>query len=162
MSFQRGRQLILLPRFTKKTILTTQSRFKCPGGTLLSSQICQFPGICTYKVSPPENRTRNDQDSTASFSRLSLHNFVRILGRPRKEIQKSYWCLRCRIERRFFFFFFFFFFKYVKWSPVYHVSTIFENHVTAGVLWVKMTFQPACEQTKWRPDRTKFGGEIVS
>ena len=48
----------------------------------------------------------------------------------------------------------------MKWSPVYHVSTIFGNHVTAGVLWVKMTFQPACKQTKWRPDRTKFGGEI--
>ena len=50
----------------------------------------------------------------------------------------------------------------MKWSPVYHVSTIFGNHVTAGVLWVKMTFQPACKQSKWRPDRTKFGGEIVS
>ena len=50
----------------------------------------------------------------------------------------------------------------MKWSPVYHVSTIFGNHVTAGVLWVKMTFLPACKQTKWRPDRTKFGGEIVS
>ena len=59
-------------------------------------------------------------------------------------------------------FFFFFFFKYVKWSPVYHVSTIFGNHVTAGVLWLKMAFLPACKQTKWRPDRTKFGGEIVS
>ena len=42
------------------------------------------------------------------------------------------------------------------------MSTIFGNHVTAGVLWVKMTFLPACKQTKWRPDRTKFGGEIVS
>ena len=41
------------------------------------------------------------------------------------------------------------------------MSTIFGNHVTAGVLWVKMTFLPACKQTKWRPDRTKFGGEIV-
>ena len=50
----------------------------------------------------------------------------------------------------------------MKWSLVYHVSTIFGNHVTAGVLWVKMTFLPACKQTKWRPDRTKFGGEIVS
>ena len=50
----------------------------------------------------------------------------------------------------------------MKWSPVYHVSTIFGNHVTAGVLWVKMTFLPACKQTKWRPDRTKFGGEIES
>ena len=47
----------------------------------------------------------------------------------------------------------------MKWSPVYHVSTIFGNHVPAGVLWVKMTFLPACKQTKWRPDRTKFGGE---
>ena len=25
-----------------------------------------------------------------------------------------------------------------------------------------MIFLPACKQTKWRPDRTKFGGEIVS
>ena len=50
----------------------------------------------------------------------------------------------------------------MKWSPVYHVSTIYGNHVTADVLWVKMTFLPACKQTKWRPDRTKFGGEIVS
>ena len=50
----------------------------------------------------------------------------------------------------------------MKLSPVYHVSTIFGNHVTAGVLWVKMTFLPACKQTKCRPDRTKFGGEIVS
>ena len=41
------------------------------------------------------------------------------------------------------------------------MSTIFGNHVTAGVLWVKMTFLPACKQTNWRPDRTKFGGEIV-
>ena len=50
----------------------------------------------------------------------------------------------------------------MKWSPVYHVSTIFGNHVTAGVLWVKVTFLSACQQTKWRPDRTKFDGEIVS
>ena len=57
---------------------------------------------------------------------------------------------------------FLFFFKYVKWLPVYHVSTIFGNHVTAGVLWVKVTFLLACQQTKWRPDRTKFDGEIVS
>ena len=42
------------------------------------------------------------------------------------------------------------------------MSTIFGNHVTAGVLWVKMTFLPAFKQKKWRPDRTKFGGEIVS
>ena len=68
----------------QKTILTPPRRLKCPGGTLLSSRICHSPGICTYKVPPPENRTRNDQDSTASFSRLSLHNFVRILGRPSK------------------------------------------------------------------------------
>ena len=40
--------------------------------------------------------------------------------------------------------------------------TIFGNHVTAGVLWVKVTFLSACQQTKWRPDRTKFDGEIVS
>ena len=46
-------------------------------------------------------------------------------------------------------------------SGVYQLS-IFGNHVTAGVLWVKMTFLPACKQIKWRPDRTKFGGEIVS
>ena len=50
----------------------------------------------------------------------------------------------------------------MKWSPVYHVSTIFGNHVTSGVLWVKVTFLSACQQTKWRPDRTKFDGEIVS
>ena len=50
----------------------------------------------------------------------------------------------------------------MKWLPVYHVSTIFGNHVTAGVLWVKVTFLPASKQTKWPPDRTKFGGEIVS
>ena len=50
----------------------------------------------------------------------------------------------------------------MKWLPVYHVSTIFGNHVTAGVLWVKVTFLSACQQTKWRPDRTKFDGEIVS
>ena len=50
----------------------------------------------------------------------------------------------------------------MKWSPVYHVSTIFGTHVTAGVLWVKVTFLSACQQTKWRPDRTKFDGEIVS
>ena len=42
------------------------------------------------------------------------------------------------------------------------MSTIFGNHVTAGVLWVKVTFLSACQQTKWRPDRTKFDGEIVS
>ena len=34
--------------------------------------------------------------------------------------------------------------------------------MTAGVLWVKKTFLSACQQTKWRPDRTKFDGEIVS
>ena len=50
----------------------------------------------------------------------------------------------------------------MKWSPVYHVSTLFGNHVTAGVLWVKVTFLSACQQTKWRPDRTKFDGEIES
>ena len=50
----------------------------------------------------------------------------------------------------------------MKWLPVYHVSTIFGNHVVAGVLWVKVTFLSACQQTKWRPDRTKFDGEIVS
>ena len=50
----------------------------------------------------------------------------------------------------------------MKWLPVYHVSTIFGNHVTAGVLWVKVTFPLACQQTKWRPDKTKFDGEIVS
>ena len=50
----------------------------------------------------------------------------------------------------------------MKWLPVYHVSTIFGNHLTAGVLWVKVTFLLACQQTKWRPDRTKFDGEIVS
>ena len=50
----------------------------------------------------------------------------------------------------------------MKWSPVYHVSIIFGNHVTAGVLWVKVTFLSACQQTKWEPDRTKFDGEIVS
>ena len=38
---------------------------------------------------------------------------------------------------------------------------MFGNHVTAGVLWVKVTFLSACQQTKWRPDRTK-DGEIVS
>ena len=42
------------------------------------------------------------------------------------------------------------------------MSTIFGNHVTAGVLWVKVTFLSACQQTKWRPDRIKFDGEIVS
>ena len=56
----------------------------------------------------------------------------------------------------------FFFFNYVKWVPVYHVSTIFGNHVTAGELWVKVTFLSACQQTKWRPDRTKFDGETES
>ena len=35
----------------------------------------------SYEVPPPENRTRNNQDSTALFSRLCIHNFVRILGR---------------------------------------------------------------------------------
>ena len=50
----------------------------------------------------------------------------------------------------------------MKWSLVYHVSTIFGNHVAAGVLWVKVTFLPACKQTKWQPDRIKFGGELVS
>ena len=34
--------------------------------------------------------------------------------------------------------------------------------MTAGVLWVKVTFLLACQQTKWRPDRTKFDGEIMS
>ena len=42
------------------------------------------------------------------------------------------------------------------------MSTIFGNHVTAGILWVKVTFLSAFQQTKWRPDRTKFDGEIVS
>ena len=43
------------------------------------------------------------------------------------------------------------------------MPTIFGNHVTAGVLWVKVTFLSACpQQTKWRPGRTKFDGEIVS
>ena len=42
------------------------------------------------------------------------------------------------------------------------MSTIFGNHVTAGVLWVKVTVLSGCQQTKWRPDRTKFDGEIVS
>ena len=50
----------------------------------------------------------------------------------------------------------------MKWSPVYHVSTIFGNHGTASVLWGKVTFLSACQQTKWRQDRTKFDGEIVS
>ena len=34
--------------------------------------------------------------------------------------------------------------------------------MTAGVLLVKVTFLSACQQTKWRPDRTKFDGDIVS
>ena len=42
------------------------------------------------------------------------------------------------------------------------MSTILGNHVTAGVLWVKVTFLSACKETKLRPDRTKFDGEIVS
>ena len=42
------------------------------------------------------------------------------------------------------------------------MSTIFGSHVTAGVLWVKVTFLLACQQTKWRQDRTKFDGAIVS
>ena len=50
----------------------------------------------------------------------------------------------------------------MKWFPVYHISTIVGNHVTAGVLRVKVTFLSACKQTKWRPDRTNFDGEIVS
>ena len=50
----------------------------------------------------------------------------------------------------------------MKWFLVYHLSTIFGNHVTTGVLWVKVTFLSACKQTKRRPDRTKFDSEIVS
>ena len=50
----------------------------------------------------------------------------------------------------------------MKWSPVYHVSTIFRNHMTAVVLWVKVTLLSAYLQTKWRPKRTCFDGEIES
>ena len=50
----------------------------------------------------------------------------------------------------------------MKWSPVYHVSTIFRNHMTADVLWVKVTLLSAYLQTKWRLKRTCFDGEIES
>ena len=48
----------------------------------------------------------------------------------------------------------------MKWSPVYHVSSIFRNHMTADVLWVKVTLLSAYLQTKWRLKRTCFDGEI--
>ena len=50
----------------------------------------------------------------------------------------------------------------MKWSPVYHVSTIFRNYMTADVLWVKVTLLLAYLQTKWRLKRTCFDGEIES
>ena len=50
----------------------------------------------------------------------------------------------------------------MKWSPVYHVSTIFRNHMTADVLWVKVTLLSAYLQTKWRLKPTCFDGEIES
>ena len=57
--------------------------------------------------------------------------------------------------------FFFFFFKYVKWSPVYHVTTICRNHMAADVLWVKVVLLSAYLQSKWQPNRTCFDGAVV-
>ena len=42
------------------------------------------------------------------------------------------------------------------------MSSIFRNHMTAGVLWVKVTLLSAYLQTKWRLKRTCFDGEIES
>ena len=42
------------------------------------------------------------------------------------------------------------------------MSTIFRNHMTADVLWVKVTLLSAYLQTKWRLKRTCFDGEIES
>ena len=50
----------------------------------------------------------------------------------------------------------------MKWSLVYHMSTIFRNHMTADVLWGKVTLLSAYLQTNWRPNWTCFDGEIKS
>ena len=42
------------------------------------------------------------------------------------------------------------------------MSTIFRNHMTADVLWVKVALLSAYLQTKWRLKRTCLDGEIES
>ena len=50
----------------------------------------------------------------------------------------------------------------MNWSPVYHVTAIFGNHMTAGELWVKWGPPLASLLSNLQPNWTFYGGIMES